>query len=94
MVAGLSSALRLRRRRLPDRATRPVYRENISVHVSYDECRTWAVSKVLYPGLAAYSDLTVVDADTGTLGCLFEVGCNIYAERIVFARFPLAYVTG
>ncbi len=47
-------------------------RENLTVRLSYDECKTWPVAKAVWPGPAAYSDL-VVAAD-GSIGCLFECG--------------------
>ena len=34
-------------------------RENMTVRLSYDECRTWEVSKSLYPGASGYSDLGI-----------------------------------
>jgi len=45
-------------------------RENMTVRLSYDEGKTWPVSKVIYPGSAAYSDLIVLP--DGTVGCLYE----------------------
>lgn len=68
------------------------YRENMTVKISYDECNTWVVGKVLYPGLASYSDLASTPWGE-YIFCLFEVGCNFYAEKIVFARFTLDWLT-
>jgi sialidase-1 len=62
-------------------------RENGTVHISYDEGKTWPVKKVLYPGSFAYSVLTVLP--DGTLGCLFETDGT---DRMVFARFQLAWL--
>ena len=62
-------------------------RENGTVHLSYDEGKTWPVKKVLYPGSFAYSVLTVLP--DGTLGCLFETDGT---DRMVFARFTLAWI--
>ena len=45
-------------------------RDNYSVHVSTDGGRTWPVGRVLYPGGAAYSDLTWTRR--GQLAFLFE----------------------
>ena len=50
-------------------------RDTLTVRVSYDECRTWEVSKVLYPGPSAYSDLAV--ASDMSICCLYERGCLI-----------------
>jgi sialidase-1 len=66
-------------------------RENMTVRMSYDECKTWPVSKVLWPGPAAYSDL-VVTAD-GKIGCLYERGEKNPYESIVFALCPLEALT-
>ena len=63
-------------------------RENGTVHMSRDEGKTWPVQKVLFPGSFAYSVLTQLS--DGEMGCLFETD---EANRIVFARFPLAWLT-
>ena len=55
---------------------------------SDDDGGTWPVKKVLWPGSFAYSVLTRLP--DGTLGCLFETDGT---ERIVFARFSLAWLT-
>jgi len=54
------------------------------MRISYDECRTWLVSKLLYPGAAAYSDLT----DDGQVLCLYEA--DDYAG-LVLARFDIEW---
>jgi sialidase-1 len=63
-------------------------RENGTVHLSRDEGQSWPVKKVLWPGSFAYSVLTRLP--DGTLGCLFETDGT---DRIVFARFSLAWLT-
>ncbi len=65
-------------------------RENLTVRLSYDECRTWPVSRILYPGCAAYSDLCVTD--DLTICCLYERGINSPYETITLARFTLAWL--
>jgi sialidase-1 len=62
-------------------------RDNGTVYMSVDDGQTWPIKRVLWPGSFAYSVLTRL-AD-GTIGCLFET--DNYG-RIVFARFPLAWV--
>lgn len=68
----------------PDSASR----DNGTVYLSCDEGKTWPVRKVLYPGSFAYSVLT--ELPDGTIGCLFETD---EANRIVFARFTLGWLT-
>lgn len=63
-------------------------RENGTVWLSLDDGKTWPTKRVLYPGPFAYSVLTRFD--DGTVGCLFEA--DNYA-RIVFARFPVEWVS-
>ncbi len=66
-------------------------RENLTVRLSYDECKTWPVAKTLWTGPAAYSDLAVT-AD-GTIGCLFECGEKYSCEAITLALFTLEWLT-
>jgi sialidase-1 len=63
-------------------------RERGTIYLSLDEGKTWPTKRALYPGPFAYSVLTRFD--DGTVGCLFEA--DNYA-RIVFARFPIEWVT-
>jgi len=67
-------------------------RVNLTVRLSYDECRTWPVSRVLHPGKCAYSDLAV--ARDMTICCLYERGEKGPYERITLARFNLEWLTG
>lgn len=61
-------------------------RENLSIKLSRDDGKTWAVNKVLDAGPSAYSDLAVlVD---GTILCLYEGKSDI-----VVARFNLEWLT-
>jgi len=61
------------------------------VRVSYDEGKTWPVSKMLSPGPAAYSCLTVLP--DMMMGCLYEKEENSAYETIAFARFSLEWLT-
>lgn len=65
-------------------------RVNMTVRLSYDEGRTWPVSKLLHDGPSAYSCLAVLP--DGDIGCLYEGGETRYGE-IVFARFSLEWLT-
>jgi sialidase-1 len=66
-------------------------REMMTVRLSYDDGRTWPVSKLLYEGLSAYSALAVLP--DMTVGCLYERGAKSAYERITFARFDLEWLT-
>jgi len=66
-------------------------RERMTVRLSYDECRTWPVAKVLYAGHSAYSDLTV--APDMTICCLYERGVEHPYESLTLARFNLEWLT-
>ena len=63
-------------------------RDHMTVRMSYDECKTWPVAKVLYAGSAAYSCLTVLP--DGSIGCLYEKDGY---RKITFARFTLDWLT-
>ncbi len=69
-------------------------RKRLTVKLSYDECATWPVSKVLEEGPSGYSDLAVLP--DGTILCLYECGsvahmCDI--GTLTLARFDLAWLT-
>jgi len=66
-------------------------REKMTVRLSYDEGKTWPVSKVIHAGPAAYSCPTVL-AD-GMIGLLYERGEKSAYEKITFARFNLEWLT-
>jgi len=66
-------------------------RVNMTVRLSYDEGKTWPVSKQIYSGPSAYSCLTVMP--DMTLGCLYERGNKKLYEEITFARFSLEWLT-
>jgi sialidase-1 len=62
-------------------------REKMTIRLSFDNGATWAVSKVLYPGPSAYSDLTL--QPDGKIGCLFEAGLSSPYQGIVYKIVPL-----
>ena len=64
---------------------------NMTVRASFDEGRTWPISRVLNPGPSAYSDLAVLA--NRQIACLYEGGQEHADEMIVFARFPLGSLT-
>jgi sialidase-1 len=71
-------------------------RENLTLRLSYDEGRTWPVSRTLEPGRSGYSDLAV-GAD-GTIYCLYERGIadggRFVNKNLGFARLTLEWLTG
>jgi sialidase-1 len=64
-------------------------RSHLTVRMSADECQTWPVSRVLYEGSSAYSDLAVLP--DGSVLCLFE--SDSYSKMIL-ARFNVAWLMG
>jgi Neuraminidase (sialidase) len=67
-------------------------RVNMTVRLSYDEGKTWPVSRSIHAGPCAYSCLeTLPDM---TVGCLYERGDGSPCEKITFARFTLEWLTG
>jgi sialidase-1 len=75
------------------RKSRP--RVNLTIRLSYDDCRTWPVSKVIDPGVAGYSDMAM--APDGTLLCLYEKGSvngsQTANSSLSLVRFNLAWLT-
>lgn len=63
-------------------------REELTIRLSYNDCRTWPVAKVLCAGSAAYSDLAVTR--DGALLCLYEA--EDY-RKVMLARFNLEWLT-
>jgi sialidase-1 len=63
-------------------------RDNGTIFLSLDDGATWPTKGVLWPGSFAYSAL--VRLPDGQVGCLFET--DNYG-RVVFARFPIAWLT-
>ena len=67
-------------------------RRRMTVRVSRDWGKTWAASRVLHEGPAAYS--TVIVMKDGDVGVLYERGEKISVEKITFARFSVKWVWG
>lgn len=66
-------------------------RIKMTIRLSYDECKTWRVSKLLHQGSSAYSDLAV--ASDMTICCLYERGEKNPYEKITFANFNIEWLT-
>lgn len=67
-------------------------RENLTVRASFDEGETWPVSRQLDSRCAAYSCLAVLP--DGVVSILYEAGERSPYENLVFARFPLEWLSG
>ena len=68
----------------------------MTVRLSYDECISWQISKVINPGPSAYSCLAVLPE--GTIACLYERGDEfrnnyINYDKITLAKFNLLWLT-
>ena len=69
-------------------------RENLTVRLSYDEGKTWPISKLIHPlqsGSTAYSCLTVFK--NGNIGCLYNGATESGAGKITLAIFNLEWLT-
>ena len=66
-------------------------RSDLTVRVSYDECKTWPVAKLLHKGPSAYSNLVILP--DMTIGCLYEGGEQFKYESVIFARFSRDWLT-
>ena len=69
-------------------------RVKMTVRLSYDECKTWPVSKLIHGGPSAYSSLAVMQ--DGTILCFYErgdrdKGPSIY-QKMTVARFNLEWL--
>jgi sialidase-1 len=58
----------------------------MTLRVSYNDGKSWPVSKVLHAGPSAYSDL--VSLRSGDIGILYEAGEESPYEGIVFEVIP------
>lgn len=65
-------------------------REKLTVRYSADDGQTWAASRELHAGPAAYSCLTVLP--DGRIACLYERGEKGAYEVIALAMFPRGWV--
>lgn len=66
----------------------PKARRKMTLRVSYDECKTWPVSKVVDDGPAAYSDLAIAQ-DSGIL-LLYE---SHEYKKLALVRFNAEWLT-
>ena len=60
------------------------------VRVSYDEGQTFANEKIIYGGLAAYSDISILKDKT--VAVIWERGLSENCQFIAFTRFNLDFL--
>lgn len=68
------------------------YRENVTARLSYDDCGSWPVSRVLEPGISGYTDLAI--GKDGTIFCVYERGGEkgMAYGKLTVARFNRAWI--
>jgi len=70
-------------------------RKNVTIKMSYDEGKTWSVSKSLEPGTSGYSDLSV--DDDRNIYCFYERGAvgesNYRPKSLCIAKFNVEWLT-
>lgn len=66
-------------------------RVRMTVRLSYDEGKSWPVSRLVHEGPSAYSSLAILP--DGTIGLLYEGGEEHPYESITFARFNIEWLT-
>ena len=77
---------------ISDADVRQAARTRMTIRLSYDECRSWPVSRLIHAGPAAYSDLAVLRE--GTILCLYEGGETHPYERLRLALLDIEWLTG
>lgn len=69
-----------------------IERKNLTVRLSYDECRSWPISRTVNSSFSGYSDLCI--AGDGAICCFYERGEESPYEKLTLARFNLDWLTG
>ncbi len=67
-------------------------RIRMTVRLSYDDGKTWPVSRILHDGPAPYSNLAVLPG--GEIVCFYEGGEKNPYESMIFEKFSLEWLTG
>ena len=62
-------------------------RRNMTLRMSYNEGKTWPVSRILHEGPSAYSDMAFLS--NCNVGCLFEAGVKSPYEGIIYMEVRL-----
>lgn len=63
----------------------PEGRNHLTLKASFDDCKNWSNSKLIYAGPAAYSCLAKLP--NGKIGMFFEAGQKSAYEKLVFVAF-------
>ncbi len=68
------------------------HRKNVTVYISGDEGKTWAVKRSIEPGWSAYSDVAVTKK--GTILCFYGRGPkqSFAGDKLTVARFNLDWI--
>jgi len=70
-------------------------RKNLSIKLSYDECKTWEINKVLESGKSGYSDLAI--GKDYEIYCFYERGIKTKSDfdtaSLCLAKFNLEWLT-
>ncbi|WP_223713531.1 sialidase family protein [Niabella beijingensis] len=68
----------------------PVGRTHLTLKTSFDDCKSWSNSKLIYKGPGGYSSITKLN--NGAIGMLFEAGRKSPYEKMIFIALPPAGV--
>jgi hypothetical protein len=69
----------------------PAPRHHMTVRLSYDDGKTWPISKCLYEGPGGYSDMIVLD--DGVILCGFEVSESGFPrDEVMLCRFNMEWL--
>jgi sialidase-1 len=65
-------------------------REKMTIRASFDDCKTWPISKLIDRGKCGYSAIVVCKDET--ILCAYERGQKTSREEVVVARFNWAWL--
>ncbi|WP_018626578.1 sialidase family protein [Niabella aurantiaca] len=64
----------------------PLGRTHLTLRTSFDDCKSWSNSKLVYKGPGGYSSLTKLP--NGSIGMFFEAGRKKPYEKMIFVSLP------
>jgi sialidase-1 len=65
-------------------------RRDLTLRISYDDGKSWPVSKLLHKGPCGYSDMDILP--DGKIACIFEAGQAMYYENIFFSSLSMEWL--